>query len=119
MDADAGFILLDRDAMMVGAEPVASGAQAERIEQDRLQVAAMNGELWILITGRAAQQLLIDQLPEAIEEGRVLCRDRDPRQRGFEAERGQFPGGVREQIDAHANGPGLGGRLIYPAGNSG
>jgi len=37
-------------------------------------------------------------LTEAIEEGRVLGRDRDPRQISFKSERGKFFGGMRKQM---------------------
>ena len=73
----------------------------------------------MLVARRAAERLLIDQLAEAIEEGRITSRDRDLRQLGFEPERCEFPGGVREQIDADADRLDLGRRFEYPAGNSG
>src|ERR1035437_4619498 len=79
----------------------------------------MNRELRMLVTCRAAQRLLIDQLAEAIEEGRVLGGDRDPRQISFESERCKILGGVWEQIDAAPDLPDFGSRLEYPAGNSG
>ena len=71
----------------------------------------------MLVARSKAERLLIDQLPEAIEEGCVLGRDRDLRQIIFEPERGKFLCGMRKQIDAHANGPDFGRRLEYPAGN--
>src|ERR1700694_1148222 len=71
------------------------------------------------VARRAAERLPVDQLAEAIEEGRVLCGDRDLRQISFESEGGQFPGGVWEEIDADPDRPDLGGRLEYPAGNPG
>ena len=85
------------------SEPVAAGARDERIEQHHLQVAAMDRELRMIVAGRAAERLLIDQLAEAIEEGRVRGRDRDLRQRRLEAERGKLLGGMRQQVDADAD----------------
>ena len=38
---------------------------------------------------------------------------------GFKAERGEFLGGMRQQIDADADRADFGGGLKYPAGNSG
>ncbi len=73
----------------------------------------------MFIACRAAQRLLIDQLAEAIEKGRILCGDRYLRQRLFESERGKFLGGMRKQIDADADRPDCGRRLKYPAGNPG
>ena len=104
--------------MMAGLQPVTSPARPKSFEQDHLQIAAMDRELRMLVARRAAERLLIDQLAEAIEEGRVPGFDRDACQRLLESERGQFLGGVREQIDADADRPDFGGRLEYPAGNA-
>ena len=41
------------------------------------------------------------------------------RQRRFEPERGEFLGGMRQQIDADADRPDLGGGFENAAGNSG
>ena len=73
----------------------------------------------MVVARGAAQRLLIDQLAEAIEEGGILGGDRDPRQIGLEAERGQFPGGMRQQIDADADRADFGRELEYSAGDSG
>ena len=73
----------------------------------------------MLIARRAAQRLLIDQLAEAIEEGRVPGRDRDLRQISLESKRSEFLGGMRKQVDADADRFDLGRRLENPAGNSG
>ena len=80
-----------------------AGARDESIQQHHLQVAAMNRELRMLVARGAAERLLIDQLAEAIEEGRIRGRDRDLGQRLFEPERGEFLGGMRQQIDADAD----------------
>jgi hypothetical protein len=95
--------------MMVGDQPVGTGARAESIEQHHLQVAAMDRELRVLVTRRTAQRLLIDQLAEAIEEGGIRGGDRDPRQVGLQPERGQFLGSVRQQVDADPDCPDFGG----------
>ena len=118
MDADAGLVLFDADAMTVGDEPIASRARPKSIEQHHLQIAAMDRELRMLVACRAAQRLLIDQLAEAIEEGRVPGFDRDACQRLLKSKRGKFFCCVREQIDADTDRPDLGGRLEYPAGNA-
>src|SRR6476620_3260252 len=78
----------------------------------------MDRELRMLVTRRAAQRLLIDQLAKAIEESRVRGLDRDTCQRLLESERGKFLCCVREQIDADADRPDLGGRFEDPAGNA-
>src|SRR5260370_38926255 len=93
-------------------------AGQKKFEQDHLQIAAMDRELRMLVTRRAAQRLLIDQLAKAAKEGRVRGFDRDTCQRLLESERGKFFCGVREQIDADTDRPDLGGRLEDPAGNA-
>ena len=119
MHADARCVLLDADAMMVGDEPVIPGAGAKGLEQGHLQIAAMDRELRLGIARRAAQRLLIDQLAEAVEKGRVAGLDRHPRQRRLEPERREFPGGMRKQIDANPDRPDLGGGFEDPAGKRG
>ncbi len=91
MHADAGLILLDAEAMMIGDEPVVPRARAEGIEQHHLQIAAMDRELRMIVAGGAPERLLIDQLAEAIEEGRVRGCDRDLRQRRPRARARQVP----------------------------
>ena len=118
-DADTGLILFNSDAVLVGQQPVGSGARTEGIEQDHLQIAAMDGELWVLVARCPSQRLPINQLTEAIEKGRVLGRDRDPRQISFKSERGKFFGGMRKQIDADPDRLDVGRRFKYPAGDSG
>ena len=73
----------------------------------------------MIVTRRAAERLLVDQLAEAIEERCVRGRDRDFGQRGFEAERGQFLGRMRQQVDADTHRLDLGGGFENAAGNSG
>ena len=73
----------------------------------------------MLVTCSAPQRFLIDQLAEAIEKGRILGRDRHLRQISFKSKRGEFLGGVREQIDADADRFDFGSGFKYPAGNSG
>ena len=72
----------------------------------------------MLVTGREAQRLLIDQLPEAIEEGRIRGCDRNIRQRLLEPERGKLFSGMRKKIDADADRANFGRRFKYRAGNS-
>jgi len=71
-DVDTGLILFNSDAVMVGQQPVVACARTEGIEQDHLQIAAMDGELRMLVARCPSQRLPINQLTEAIEEGRVL-----------------------------------------------
>ena len=109
----------DAEAMTIENDAIGAGTFAERVEQHHLQVAAMNRELRVVVAGGAAERLLIDQLPEAIEEGGVLCCDRDPGQRRFKPERGEFLGRMRQQIDADADRTHLGNGFVDAAGNAG
>src|SRR5258708_37268833 len=104
--------------MMVGIEPVGPCTGAKRIEQDHLQIAAMNRELRMVVAGRAPQRLLIDQLAEAIEEGRIAGFACDFRQRRFKTAACKFYGGMRQQIDAEADRTELGSRFKNTAGNA-
>ena len=103
MQGDAVVVLLDAGAVMVGENAVGAGAALEGFQQHHLQVAAMNRELRMVVAGRAPERLLIDQLAEAVEEGRILRRDRNPRQIGLKPKRGKFLGGVRQEVDADAD----------------
>src|SRR5271163_4674079 len=103
MQDDAVIVLLDADTVMVGENAVGAGAALESFEEHHLQVAAMNRELRIVVTGRAPERLFINQLPEAVEEGSVLGLDRHARQISLKAERGKFLGGVRQEIHADAD----------------
>src|SRR5579872_4714938 len=118
-DGDATVILFDAETMTPGDDPVIPGMQAEGVEQNPLQIATMNGKLRMIVAGSAAERLLIDELAEAVEEGRVPRFDRDLRQRVLKPKRGEFLGRMRQQVDADANRPDLGNRLEYPAGNAG
>ena len=105
--------------MPVGQQPVGPGTRDKGIEQDPLQVAAVNGELRMIVTRRAAERLLVDQLAKAIEEGRIGGRDRDFGQFLLQTKPGQFLGRMRQQVDADTHGSDFGGRLEDTAGNSG
>ena len=105
--------------MPAGDDPAGAGAGAKRVQQDHLQIAAMDRELRMVVARRAPQRLLIDQLAEAVEERGVRGLDRGQLQRVFEAERGKLLDGMRKQIDADADRPDLGGGLEDAAGNFG
>ncbi len=101
------------------SQPGAAGTRNEGVQQHALQVAAMNRELWMLVAGRTPERLLIDQLAEAVEEGRVRRRNCDLRQIVLEAERGEFLCRVRQQVDADTDRADFGGRFENAARNSG
>src|SRR3954453_3067229 len=78
----------------------------------------MNRELRMLIPGRAAERLLIDQLTESIEKGGIACRNGDTRQSRLEPERCKFLDGGGEKINPDAHGFYFGSRFKYPARDS-
>jgi len=51
---NAGLILFDAEAMAVGEQLVLARARYERIEHTRLQVAAVDRELRMIVARRAA-----------------------------------------------------------------
>ena len=79
----------------------------------------MNRELRIVVTGRATERLLINQLAEAIEEGGVFGLDRHPRQIGLKAKRGEFLGGMRQEVDPNTDRADFGCGFEDAAGNFG
>src|SRR5688572_31875162 len=67
------------EAFTMPPEMQAIGPQARPhgVDQDGLQIAAVDGELRPLVTGGAAERLAVDELAVAVEEGRLLRLDRD------------------------------------------
>src|ERR1700722_10844349 len=100
MQGDAVIVLLHADAVMIGENAIRADPALEGFQQHHLQVAAMNRKLRMVVAGPAAERLLIDQLAEAVEEGCIFGLDRHPRQIRFKAKRGEFLGGVRQEVDA-------------------
>jgi|SRR6266446_3636673 len=58
----------------------------------------------MLVGGEPAGRLGVDELPEAVEEGRFAGGDADGCQLCFEAEPGEDRGRVRQDVDADADG---------------
>ena len=49
---NARAVLLERDQVMAGEDIVGADAVLDRVEQDHLQIAAIDGILWPGIAGR-------------------------------------------------------------------
>src|SRR5204862_6491107 len=98
---------------------VATCTRDEGVEQDHLQIAAMDRELRMLVAGGAAERLLVDQLAKTVEEGGVRRCDRGPGQIRLEPERGELLRCMRQQIDADADRLDRQGGLENTAGNFG
>ena len=106
----ADALVAEEDA--IGADPLAHGSQ-----QHGLQISAMDRQLRRRMTCPAAEGLAVDELAEAVVEGSVACDDRDALEVGKDAERLQHRARVWQDIDADAERPDLGGRLVDPAGD--
>jgi NADP-dependent aldehyde dehydrogenase len=95
------------EAQAPGPEPV-----EHRGQQDGLQVAAVDRELRVLVAGEPAGRLGVDELAEAVEEGRFAGGDTSRRQLLLEAEPGEDLRRVREDVDADAYGSYPGGGFV-------
>jgi hypothetical protein len=119
MDERAIGLFRDGGAAMAGADRVMAGAGAHGVQQEHLQVAAVDGELRRGVAGEAAERLAVDELAEAVEERRVRGGDAGGGERRFEAEGGQLLGCVGQDVDADADRADLGGLLIDREGDAG
>ncbi len=110
--------LLDADAAMPGDDTVGARFADECLVDDLLQVAAVDLELRPRIAGVGSHRLLVDELAEAVEEARFLRRHADRGQRLLQPQLAELPAGVRQDADADADRPDLGGALIDPHGEA-
>src|ERR1700716_2320790 len=79
----------------------------------------MNRELRPIVTGVATCGLAVDALAETIEEPRPARAKGEIRKRVFEPEPAEFPGSMRQDVDARAHRPDLGCRLVDARGYAG
>src|SRR5262245_20691561 len=70
-------VVFDTDAAPARDHFVGACAFHERIKEDHLQVAAMNGELRHVIAGETTGGLAINKLAEAVVEAILPCGHRD------------------------------------------
>jgi len=89
-----------------------------RVEQERLQVGAVDRELRPGVAGAAPQRFLIYELAEAVEKDTLGGLDRDARERRLEAELAEDLGSVRQQVDADTDRLDLRRRLEDAARNA-
>src|SRR6266851_4739724 len=109
----ARIVLLDGDAAMAGDEAVRTEPLLHGVEQDLVQVGAMDREVRPLVAGCPSPRLAVDQLAVAGEEGVVLRLAGDRRERIFQAERAQLFHRMRTEIDADAERTDLRRRLEH------
>ncbi len=114
----AGAILVKAGAFPAGEQPVGSDTLLERLEQDDLEIAAMNLKLWPIVAGQTPGRLAVHKLAEPVEECRFPSGDGDPRQRLLQAQLGQHLHRMREQTDADANRLDLGRRFVDARGDA-
>ena len=87
---------------MVGLDALLADPLARGLEQNHVQLAAMDAQFRIFIAGEFPARLAINELPVAIEEHAFAIFDRDIAQAALQAERAEFAHGVRQQRDADA-----------------
>jgi hypothetical protein len=97
---------------------VRADLRLHRVEQDRLQIAAMDRELRPWVARPAPQRLLIDELAEAVEKDTLGGLDRDARERRLQAELAERLGRVRQEVDADPDRLDLGRGLEDAARNA-
>jgi hypothetical protein len=81
-----------------------------------MQPPAMDADLGVGVAGKPAAVLAVDQLAEPVEEAALADGDAGVAEFVLQAERRKFPHRVRQQGDADAELPDLGGALEHAAG---
>ena len=84
---------------MAGDEVLRPEPLAHGIQEDLVQVGAMNGKMRPLMSGRESPWLAVDELAVAGEEGVVLRLAGDRRERVLEPELAQLLHRMRAEID--------------------
>jgi hypothetical protein len=97
---DARVALFYPDTSVAGDEIFRPEPLAHRGEQHLVQVAAMDGKMRPLVSGRASPRLAIDQLAVARKEGIVLGLAGDRRERALEPQIAQLLDRMRPEINA-------------------
>ena len=100
--ARAVLVLLDAGTEMIGDDAIRPDALLHGAIERKMQPAAMDADLRILVAGALAARLPVDELAEAVEEAALGVLDSRREQRVAEAERGQFAHRMRQQRDADA-----------------
>src|SRR5262249_46497827 len=114
-----GSLMLDPSAPPASDDLVRSGPPHERVQQDHLQVAAMNGELRHVIAGETASWLAVNELAEPVVKAILARGYGHVRERLFEPKRTHLTRRVRQDIDAYPDRLEFGRRLEDPACDSG
>ena len=118
VDNDRVAIGARAGALVIGDDRVLAESIAYRAQENALKVTAMDRELRVGIASETARWFAVNELAEAIEEGRLLGAHPDLAQCLLEAEPAQHLRGVGQDVDADAEGANLRGRLEDPAGNA-
>src|SRR5687768_11780847 len=113
-----GGSLLDKTrAVPSKVKPLLPELRLHGLEQDRLQVAAMNRELRRAVARPLAERLLVDELAEAVEERRLGRLHRDLRDRRLQPQLAEHAHGMRQQVDPDPDGLDLRRRFVDAARN--
>src|SRR5688572_1018314 len=111
LQPDTVLVLFKPQAMPAELQPFGAETLFDRLEQNGLKIAAMNGKLRPGIAGAPTERLAIDELTEPVEERGLLRLHRDLGKRTLEAELAEHLHRVRQEVDAHAYRFDLGRRL--------
>src|SRR6202044_2140299 len=88
-------------------------AVAQGLQQQHLQLSAMDRVLWPTISGQQPSWLAANQLPEFVEKAQFPRCQADLSQCVREPKLGKFAHRRRLQIDAHAKRSGVAHRLVH------
>src|SRR5260221_10623270 len=102
MDRDAGAILVNPEATIaqphgIGAKPLLDG-----VEQDLVQIGAMDRKLRPVVAGEAPARLLEDELAVAAVESEFAGLDAMCCELLREAQLAELAHGMRQEVDADA-----------------
>src|SRR5882757_4219472 len=95
----AALVLVDSFAAVPGHQGPLAEPGPDRAREHRLEVTAMDGQLWPVVAGGAADPLGVDALAEPIEVHRLPRCDPHRGQLLAQPEPAQLPDGVRQEVD--------------------
>src|SRR5580692_11298566 len=118
MKRDAALVLLDADAVVIGENAREPEALARRLEKRLVQASAMQADFREGMAREFAARLLVDELPEAIEEAAFAVLDAARQKLVGKAERREFAHAMGQHRDADAELLNLRSALIDFAGDA-
>lgn len=117
--ADAVRVLLEPLEQQAGTDRVRSQPLADRRQEQQLQAAAVHGVLRPAVPGGASQRFLPDRGARPVPVAQPVRGQCDGGESVLQAEFGEFPDGVRQQVDPDADRLDLPRRLVHPGREAG